>query len=115
MITNPREQLIELLTCTQRHWLVAMEYPRTQNNNALHFAASYFSAAWYLYALIEGKPVDDTCEHLAEILNDGGGVGEWTWDMLTRLGVDPATITPEGVKPAAPGVVGNVVIEHHPI
>lgn len=107
MITNPREQLINLLTVTQRNWLLAMEYPSTGEKQSLHAVVSNFSAAWYLRALIEGHDLQETCTHLAEILHDGGGIGEWTWELLSQLGIDPATIT--SAKP----VMGSVA--HHPI
>lgn len=115
-ITNPRGQLEELLTATQRLWLKVMDGPemsKDERTMAIVQCCTYFSAAWYLRALSEAAPdkAVEACKHLAEILNDGGGVGEWTWDLLSGMGLDPATIAPAGLgraewswtPPAEPG------------
>lgn len=53
--------------------------------------AANFAAAHALLALHEADPEKAalTAAQIADAWNDGGGIGEWLYEHLTRLGVDP--------------------------
>lgn len=99
-ITDPQQdrsahgRLVELLTCAQRNWLLAMEGGQETRTEAILHVLNYFSTAWYLRALMQAAPdlAEEKTDHLIGILEDGGDVGEWIWDLLLELGVDPKTI-----------------------
>lgn len=97
---EPRAQLEGLLTATQQLWRKFMdgdsELPRDEQAQMVAQFCAYFSAAWYLRALMTEAPeqAGKVCESLQDILEDGGGVGEWTWDLLSEMGIDPDTIAP---------------------
>jgi hypothetical protein len=56
--------------------------------------AANFAAAHALLALHEIDPEKAafTAAQIADAWNDGGGIGEWLFEHLTRLGVDPREI-----------------------
>lgn len=94
---TPKQHLIELLTSTQREWRAVMDDvdgPPDVRTARIARVAVTFTAAWYLGALIEHAPEEavDACRRLRDIFEDGGSVGEFTWDLLHDLGVNPATI-----------------------
>jgi hypothetical protein len=100
---TPKQQLTELLTCTQRNWRKVMDgpdLPREERMHTMAHACSYFSSAWLLRALIQAdeEAAREAVRRLDGILNDGGAVGEWTWDLLQELGIDPASLATEANK-----------------
>lgn len=102
-MSTANEYLIELLTRTQRQWLISMDGPddqRTERNLRAGLVVSQFSAAWFLSKLIELDPAvaQDATTHLKAILADGGEIGAFTWDMLSARGIDPSTIAPAPTK-----------------
>lgn len=90
--------LVELLTRTQRQHLIAMDGPDEEPAKARVLRASVivsqFSAAWFLSRLLKVDPAaaEAAVEDLRGVLEDGGSIGEFTWDMLAARGVDPASI-----------------------
>lgn len=99
---TPIGHIKEFLTCAQKQWLAIMDganLPPDQMAPHIGLALSYFSTAWYLKALNDIAPdkAAEASARLQEILDSGDGVGYSIWDMLTALGVDPATIKPAGV------------------
>lgn len=102
---TPRAHLEELLTCAQKNWMLAMDGSDDTRREAILHALNYFSTAWYLRALLAASPdaAQEACDHLLDILGDGGAAGEWTWKLLAELGIDPGTIKPAVIR--ATGVV----------
>lgn len=92
--------LVELLTRTQRQWLMAMEGPDAPDGETgrlrMSVIVAQFTAAWFLLKLIQVDPAEaeEATQHLRAILADGGDIGGFTWDMLAARGIDPSTIQP---------------------
>jgi hypothetical protein len=98
--TTADQMIVESLTYAQAHWKAIFG---NDNNDAtsrqLHIdsALTGFSEAFLLDRLqtaTSTEIADATALALHEILMDGGGAGEWIWDLLADRGVDPATIQP---------------------
>lgn len=56
--------------------------------------AAQFAAAHSLMALISvhRAAADEAARQIAAAWDDGAGIGEWTWEHLSALGVDPAEV-----------------------
>lgn len=97
-IVKPAQHLEELLTAVQRQWVKFMaedeHIPWDERRKNIALLGANFSAAWYLRALIVAAPelAAERSQWLREIFNGGGDIGEWTWDLLSEMGIDPATI-----------------------
>jgi hypothetical protein len=100
MSTEPtRDMYEELLTCAQRNWRRAMDVTEgtasDDRSHAMAHACSYFSTAFFLQALLkrDEDAAHEAAVELNDILSDGGAAGEYIWQLLTRAGIDPDTIT----------------------
>ncbi len=56
--------------------------------------AAQFAAAHALMAVasVNRAAADEAARQIAAAWDDGAGIGEWTWDHLSGLGVDPAEV-----------------------
>ncbi len=99
--TTAKQTIIEALTTAQRNWL-ALDGDALDDSTAMklhiHQAAASFGTALFLDVLSRFAPIaaESAAQQYREALQDGAGVGEWTWELLTKYGVDP-----DSIKPAA--------------
>jgi hypothetical protein len=106
MSTEPTtaDQYEELLICAQRNWRKSMDadVPSDERCHAMAHACSYFSTAWFLRALLKRDEdyAHEAAAELHDILSDAGAAGEYIWQMLASIGIDPDAVAPIQSVPA---------------
>lgn len=96
------DHLKNLLTTLQQQWRLAFDHPGEPDEEIrfmrIAMICDRFSAVWFLLKLMELNPAvaEKTTRELVGILNDGSGVGEWAYELLCRIGIDPESILAPG-------------------
>jgi hypothetical protein len=98
------DQYEELLICAQRNWRKSMDGDITpdERGHAMAHACSFFSTAWLLHKFVKAdeNAAAAAALELHEILSDAGAAGEYIWQMLASIGIDPDAVAPIQSVPA---------------